>query len=1258
MTDTQSKIRRLERQLADVSNADIPQKIDLLNDLAWALSDTDMQRAQTLSQTAHNLATSTENGSESYPLGVAYSLRTQGYLNMRLGNHPLGLSQLLNALEIFEILNHAPGLPDVFDHIAGIYAQIGHFPESLSYIYKQLEVAQRLDDKRLIANAYNNLANIYFETGDYQRSLETLQQNLQLAKEISYARIECISYLNLTEAYLLMGNSAQALEHSLCGLKVSRAAGFELFEVYAFDFMGKSQLKLGHIRSALDNFEEALSLSRKIESKVTESLILLNLGQAYRELQEFDLALDYVQQSIATAQAINANSELFRGHLLLSEIYEQRGDFAQALHHFKQHQAFKELVLGEKADQRLKVLQVVHDTEAAKKEAEIHRVHNEELKWEIAERQRREVQLRLLESVVKHTADGVLITEAATIDLPGPRIVYINQALTTITGYTQDEVIGQTPRLFQGPKTDRLALDQIRQALVQNRPISVELINYTKAGQEFWVALSISPVLDETGQTTHFVAIQRDITERKRFEEALKINQEQYRLATRAGGVGVWDWNLQTGEFYLDPTIKAILGYEDEEIPNDIAVWANYIHPADSQAVMAAAQAHIEGRTPDYSYEHRMLHKDGSVRWIFVQGKVIKDEQGRAVRMVGTDTDITARKEVEAQVQRQLEYVRALSTCSQTLLATSGSEADNRRLLAKALQYLVQPVRASKIFLYENFNDPQLGFCSRFIVDASAPDIPSALDDPLSAVIPWSIVPQENRYRLAVGQPVGGPIKSLFAATPPFRDYLLNEVHVLSALFFPIHFGEEWWGYIGFDDRISEREWQEEDILLLSAAVEMLSGALQRWQAEDQLRRLNDRLEQQVRTRTSELSETISLLQQEITERERAEAEIQQMVETLEQRVAARTDELAAFFDLTVLAGQTVNLVDVFEQALPRILEVTGSRIICLHLLEANHTRLYLAAQQNLPDEARAALQSVKLTPTFKRWLNQSNDPLMTTTLSQLAALPPAFHLPKCQTYLGAQIPVGHQTEGILSCYRFTERGFGLDEIALVTALAEQMGLMLENHRLRQHTEEMAILQERQRLARDLHDSVTQSLYSLSLFSRAGREAAEDGDMERLTRSLTELERNTLHALREMRLLLYELRPADLEQEGLIRAVELRLNTVERRLGLKLDVQMDEFPNMPPDYEAELYYIIVEAMNNVTKHAAASALRLRLAQADGHLHLQIADDGQGFDVSQTTGGLGVRNIRERVARLNGQLSIFSQPGCGVRLEAIIPYPVE
>ena len=141
-----------------------------------------------------------------------------------------------------------------------------------------------------------------------------------------------------------------------------------------------------------------------------------------------------------------------------------------------------------------------------------------------------------------------------------------------------------------------------------------------------------------------------------------------------------------------------------------------------------------------------------------------------------------------------------------------------------------------------------------------------------------------------------------------------------------------------------------------------------------------------------------------------------------------------------------------------------------------------------------------------------------------------------------------------------------------------------------------------------------------------------------------------------MRLLLYELRPADLEQEGLTRAIQLRLDTVERRVGLQLAVHLDDLPPLPPKFEVELYHIIVEALNNVIKHAAASRLRVDLAARDGQLHLRIEDDGSGFDPAQRRGGLGLQNMRERIARLRGEISITSAPDCGTRLEAMIPCP--
>jgi diguanylate cyclase (GGDEF)-like protein/PAS domain S-box-containing protein len=128
--------------------------------------------------------------------------------------------------------------------------------------------------------------------------------------------------------------------------------------------------------------------------------------------------------------------------------------------------------------------------------------------------------LRLLESVVVNANDAGLITEAEPVDLPGPRIVYCNAAFTKTTGYTEAEILGRTPRLLQSADTDRKALDKLRLALTRWQPVEVELLNRRKDGTEFWVELSIVPVANEKGWFTHWVSVQRDVSDRKASEEA------------------------------------------------------------------------------------------------------------------------------------------------------------------------------------------------------------------------------------------------------------------------------------------------------------------------------------------------------------------------------------------------------------------------------------------------------------------------------------------------------------------------------------------------------------------------------------------------------------------------------------------------------------------------------------------------------------------------------------------------------------------
>jgi PAS domain S-box-containing protein len=147
---------------------------------------------------------------------------------------------------------------------------------------------------------------------------------------------------------------------------------------------------------------------------------------------------------------------------------------------------------------------------------------------DITERKQAEERLRLLESVAVNAKDAIVITEAEPICEPGPRIIYVNDAFTRMTGYSSEEVVGKTPRILRGPKTERAQLDKLRTALENSQPTVVELIDYRKDGSEFWVEISVVPVANAEGWYTHWVSIQRDITERKRAEqESAELIREQ-----------------------------------------------------------------------------------------------------------------------------------------------------------------------------------------------------------------------------------------------------------------------------------------------------------------------------------------------------------------------------------------------------------------------------------------------------------------------------------------------------------------------------------------------------------------------------------------------------------------------------------------------------------------------------------------------------------------------------------------------------------
>jgi signal transduction histidine kinase len=256
---------------------------------------------------------------------------------------------------------------------------------------------------------------------------------------------------------------------------------------------------------------------------------------------------------------------------------------------------------------------------------------------------------------------------------------------------------------------------------------------------------------------------------------------------------------------------------------------------------------------------------------------------------------------------------------------------------------------------------------------------------------------------------------------------------------------------------------------------------------------------------------------------------------------------------------------------------------------------------------------------------------------------------------LAVPLAVKEERYGALALYFRESRDFSADDIDLASAFADQTALALENARLRVQAEQAAAVEERQRLARELHDAVTQTLFSASLVADVVPELW-DVDPDEARRRLEQLRRLTRGALAEMRLLLVELRPhvlADLSLTDLLRQLA---DAAAGSTGADVDVRF-EGPSpmrLPPDVHVALYRIAQEALNNISKHASASNVSLTLRhQPDCDIILEISDDGRGFDPAVVAPGhLGLGIMRERAQDIGAAFKVESRAGKGTRIEIV------
>ena len=378
-------------------------------------------------------------------------------------------------------------------------------------------------------------------------------------------------------------------------------------------------------------------------------------------------------------------------------------------------------------------------------------------------------------------------------------------------------------------------------------------------------------------------------------------------------------------------------------------------------------------------------------------------------------------------------------------------------------------------------------------------------------------------------------------------------------------------------------------------------------------------------------------------------------LQLLEQRVADRTRKLSALYEIVDIASRPASLPVIITHILGHILTAVKAEFGMIHLHDKDSPRLQLIAQQGVLPTTTYQPNTVNIAEdNFIGKVWQRKKPLIESDF-QLDEWPSG-------AYIGIPIIHNNKSHGVLSLFTSEPDSFySQGEMDLLLSVGEQIGGVIENTYLREQAEKLMVADERNRLARALHDSVTQSLYSVTLFAEAGRNLAESGAYDRASQYFDDVLQTGQQALKEMRLLVHNLRPSALEQDGLEHALQHRLNAVEGRAGIRHQLQVEDSLALTADLEEALYHISQEILNNSIKHAFASEVTVHLHQTDDEqVILKISDNGQGFEpqTTVTSGGLGLTSIRERVALLGGTVIYQSAPEQGTTVIVCVPKTVK